>query len=113
MPHLIVEFPQDAVAPHQVAGLLDAAHRAAVASGLFDTSHVKSRALPLAYYRRGSDDRPFVHAQLRIKPGRSAAQKQALSQAVLAAIRGQGLAVAVITVEVVELDAASYAKHEA
>ena len=113
MPHLIIEVAHDAATPAQIPPLLDAVHTAARDSGLFQVGHIKTRAIPVACYRTGADDRPFIHAQLRIKPGRSADQKQALATAVLAAIRGQATAAGVITVEVVEMDGASYAKYEA
>jgi len=112
MPHLIVEVAQDAATPAQIPPLVDAVHAAAQASGLFEASHIKTRAIPVASYRTGMDDRPYIHAQLRIKPGRNDDQKKTLSAAVLAAIRGQALAAGVITVEVVEMDGASYAKYE-
>jgi 5-carboxymethyl-2-hydroxymuconate isomerase len=113
MPHLIIEVAHDAATPAQIPPLVDAVHAAARDSGLFQASHIKTRAIPVACYRTGSDDRPFIHAQLRVKPGRTAGQKKALTAAVLGAIRGQAPAAGVITVEVVEMDGASYAKYEA
>jgi len=113
MPHLIIEVAQDAATPAQLPPLVDVVHTAAQSSGLFETGHIKTRAILVACYRTGTDDRPFIHVQLRIKPGRSGDQKKALAAAVLAAIRGQSLAAGVITVEVVEMDGASYAKYEA
>jgi 5-carboxymethyl-2-hydroxymuconate isomerase len=49
--------------------------------------------------------------QCRLHAGRSEAQKRQLSEAVLAAVRGQGWVAKVITVEVVEMDRDSYAKY--
>ena len=111
MPHLIIEFARDLADDTQVSALLEAVHQAAAASGLFQLSHIRSRAIPLSFYRAGEDNAGFIHAQLRIHAGRDAAQKQALSSAVLAAIRGQGWPVRSITVEVVEMDRASYSKY--
>lgn len=113
MPHLIIEYPQDVVTPERLPRLVDAVHRAAVDSGLFEVSHIRTRAIPVACYRTGTDDRPFMHAQLRIKPGRTTLQKQALSEAVLSAMRREQPAVRVVTVEVVDMDDSSYAKYEA
>jgi 5-carboxymethyl-2-hydroxymuconate isomerase len=113
MPHLIIEVAWDAAQPAQLPPLVDAVHRAVINSALFEPSHVKTRAIPVSCYRNGTDDRPFIHAQLRIKPGRTTEQKRALSAVVLAAIGGQQLDAQVVTVEVVELDADSYAKYEA
>jgi 5-carboxymethyl-2-hydroxymuconate isomerase len=112
MPHVIVEYTTNAVEAERVPGLLDAVHRAVFDSGMFEPDHIKSRALPITDYRCGTDDRPFIHVQLRIRPGRDTEQKRYLSQAVLAAIRDRDAPARVVTVEVVELDAASYAKYE-
>lgn len=111
MPHLILEYAQAALADDEVLALLDAVHEAAVASGLFQESHIKTRAYPVRFYRTGSNQAPFIHAQLRIKQGRSEAHKKALSRLVLAAIRGLALGVDIITVEVADMDAVTYAKY--
>lgn len=112
MPHVILEYTEDSIASDRVADLLDAVHRAVIDSGLFQPDHVKSRALPITDYRCGMDDRAFIHVQLRVRPGRDTEQKRHLSRTVLAAIRDRDTAARVVTVEVVDLDAASYAKHE-
>jgi 5-carboxymethyl-2-hydroxymuconate isomerase len=111
MPHVIIEFAQDAVAPEQVPALLEAVHNAAMFCGLFEPSHVKTRARPIDIYRVGTDDHPFIHVQLRIKAGRSAEQKAALTDAILIAVRQQGTAAKVVTVELVDMDPDSYAKY--
>jgi len=111
MPHLIIEYPQDCVTDVQIESLLDTLHRAALQSGLFDESHIRLRAVPLNHYRSGGKHKSFIHVQCRIHAGRTDDQKRLLSEAILAAIREQALAVAVITVEVVEMDRASYAKY--
>jgi len=111
MPHLIIEYPQDCVADEQIESLLDEVHRAALQSGLFDESHIRLCAIPLIHYRSGGQRKPFIHVQCGIHSGRTGEQKRRLSEAILAAIRGHALPVAVITVEVVEMDRTSYAKH--
>lgn len=110
MPHLIIEYAQSLATDKQVAQLMQTVHEAALASGLFPERHIKTRAIPVQFYRTGSGSDPFIHAQLRIKHGRSDAQKKALSCGVLAAIKAQVLAAKVITVEVVDMDSASYVK---
>jgi len=111
MPHLILEYPQDYVTDAQIESLLDTVHRAALQSGLFDESHIRVRAIPLDHYRSGGKRKPFIHVQCRIHGGRTDDQKRLFSEAVLVAIRDHDLPVAVITVEVVEMDRASYAKY--
>lgn len=111
MPHLIIEYPQDVIPATKVEALLDAVHAAAAATGLFEQSHIRVRTIPLQHYRVGGRGEPFIHVQCRIHAGRSAEQKQGLSGAVLAAIKVQGVSLQSITVEVVEMERASYAKH--
>lgn len=111
MPHLIIEYAQELATAEQVPPMLDTVHAAAVATGLFDEHHIRTRAIPVAYYRTGTGRAPFIHAQLRVHSGRNKAQKRALSQAVLTAIREQGWPAQVITVEVVDMDIDTYAKY--
>lgn len=113
MPHLIIHYAQDLARDEQVHQMLDSIHAAAFSTGLFDETHIRVRAFPVAFYRVGGGRGPFIHAQLRILPGRSEPQKETLSAAVLAAIRGEGWGAKVITVEVVDMDGNSYAKHTA
>jgi len=110
MPHLIIEYVQTLATDEQVSMLLDTVHHAALASELFPEDHIKTRAVPVKFYRVGSGDEPFIHAQLRIKAGRNEEQKQALSSMVLAAIKSLQWPAKVITVEVVDMDVSSYAK---
>jgi len=110
MPHLIIEYADQLATDEQVSALLDAVHEAARGTNLFPEDHIKVRALPVSFYRTGGGADPFIHAQLRIKAGRSEAQKKELSSAVLAAIKGRQWPAKVITVEVVDMDGASYAR---
>ena len=111
MPHLIIEYAQDMEVEEKVPAMLNAVHNAAVASGLFDEGNIKVRAIPLVHYRFGKGRDPFIHAQLRIQVGRNQDQKKALSNAVLKTLREQNWPAGMITVEVVEMDTATYAKY--
>lgn len=110
MPHLIIEFAEELADAEQVGQMLDAVHDAAYGTGLFEHSHIRTRAIPVRHYRTGGQPRPFMHAQLRIHSGRNAAQKRTLSESVLRALRDQSWPAQSITVEVVDMDLASYAK---
>jgi 5-carboxymethyl-2-hydroxymuconate isomerase len=112
MPHIIIEYPADRIGETQLPPLLDAVHTAVAASGLFETANIKTRAIALHHYRLADGDGAFLHVQCRIHRGRSEVQRQGLGEAVLAALWGQGrLAVEVMTVEVVEMERAGYAKY--
>ena len=103
----LVDFAADAA--------LDKLNRALAGSGHFDELAVKSRALTLTHYRVGNADegRAFVHAQLKILPGRNEAVRRALSAIVLDALRSAmppHHPSVQLCVEVDELYAPAYAK---
>jgi len=110
LPHFIIEYSQDLLDDKQIPEMLDAVHNAAMETGLFIESHIKTRAIPVQFYRIGTGHERFIHAQLRIKIGRNIEQKKLLSAAVLNAIKRIGCDVKVITVEVVDMDSECYAK---
>jgi len=111
MPHLIIEYAEELYADDTIEQLLDGVQRAAAESGLFELSHIRVRATAVAHYRVGGERKPFIHLQARIHAGRTDEQKRALSEALLAAMREQPLGAAVATVEVVEMERASYSKY--
>lgn len=111
MPHIIIDYASELASDAQLPPMVDAVHEAVVASGLFDEDHIKTRAIPVMHYRVGDNTGPYIHVQCRIHIGRSDEQRRRLSEAVLAAVRAQGWAAKVITVEVVEMDRLSYAKY--
>ena len=111
MPHLIIEYAIDLAAVEEISLLVDAVHEVAMVSGLFEKSHIKTRAIPVSLYRIGEDRSTFLHTQIRLHAGRTEAQKQRLSAAVLDAIVRQGLPVGECTVEIVDMERATYAKY--
>lgn len=111
MPHLIIEFSQGQADEAQVVALLDAVHQAAVATGLFDESHIRVRAMPYTFYRSAGRQQHFIHVQCRIHAGRDEAQRRRLSEAVLQALQLQRWPAGSITVEVVEMERATYARY--
>lgn len=111
MPHLIIEFSHGQAGDEQVESMLDAVHRAAAETILFDESHIRVRAIPVNFYRIAGRREHFIHAQCRIHPGRTEEQRRELSAAVLKALRQQQWPAPSLTVEVVEMDRATYAKQ--
>ena len=110
MPHIILEFAEQALSTEQIPTILNAIHMAVLESGLFEASHIKTRAYPMPYYTNAGGDEPYIHVTARIKSGRNSEQKKSLSQVIVSALSGLSLQVQVITVEVVDMDRSSYSK---
>ncbi len=81
MPHLTVQYTANLVLDADT--LLGRLNDALVASGHFGEEAIKSRLVALDSFRVGTDEhapRAFVHARLRILPGRDEAVRAALSE---------------------------------
>jgi len=118
MPHLVIEITENTRLNCSQEELLDEANAALLASGQFQEADIKSRCLTLSTFRQGveAEERAFVHARLSILDGRELAVRRALGQAVCDVIAEavrpatDGRTVQV-SVEVCEMERASYAKH--
>ena len=85
MPHIIVEYSANLEEKLDVRALLDKVHAAVLASGVFRIGAVRTRAERRDIYRiaDGDPDHGFVHVDLRIGPGRDAATRKRVADAVL------------------------------
>jgi len=114
MPHLTLEYTANLGLDAEAALL--ALNHALADSGLFEEADIKSRALPLHSFRTGTAATPraFAHARLALMPGRDAASKRHLADALLAALSAQvssrGLETQ-LCVELQEIAADCYAKE--
>lgn len=114
MPHLILHHTANLTGFDPDAALA-VANRALVDSGQFEAIAIKSRALVLDRYRVGDADagHAFVHATLKILPGRSETLRAALGRLVHDALAPCLPLLDLhcqLCVEVVELQAATYTK---
>jgi 5-carboxymethyl-2-hydroxymuconate isomerase len=111
MPHIIVEYSANLDGRIDVKALVDDLHAAAAASGLFEIPAIRTRAVRRDVFRVADGDtrNGFVHVTARVRQGRTAEQRKALGQALLAAANrrldgvfaSQPLA---LTIEVHEID---------
>lgn len=108
MPHCIVEHSASLAAEN----LISQVFAGAFDSGLFesDGADIKVRTIAFEHYCTGPRKSDFVHVVLKILSGRTLEQKQHLSAKVLAQLRQLALVDCSLTVEVVDIDRASYAK---
>ncbi len=115
MPHLTLHYTANIEDFNPQAALREINQRLAD-SGHFDEVAIKSRALRLDDYRIGVADagRGFVHAQLKVLPGRDVAMRHALAAVVLDALQDvlpSRHPDTQLCIEVDELDAATYSKR--
>lgn len=114
MPHIVVEYSANLEADVAPRRLIDALHAAALDTGVFPLGGLRTRAERRDLYRvaDGDPDNAFVAVVARIGKGRSAETREAVAQALMAALeaetagafatRGLGL-----TVEVQEIEGPS------
>lgn len=110
MPHCIVEYSQAIERTLRPEILVETVQQAALASGLFEPDHVRTRAIAYTRCISGHGAENFVHATLRILSGRDLRQKKALSERVLGELEGLGLSSVSLTVEVCDMDRETYSK---
>ncbi len=110
MPHIIVEYAQQVLSDQQLTTVLNSIHTAVAQSGLFDASHIKTRAYPFHLMTNAGGDEPYLHIQARIKSGRDAENKKRLSNEIINSLVPLNIKASVITVEVIDMDRDSYAK---
>lgn len=117
MPHLTLEYTENLLPGFAPGGALMGLNRVLVASGQFQEADIKSRAVVLDTFLVGTAPagRAFVHARLALLSGRSPAAKRELSDALLAALsracpERTDLEIQ-LSVEIADLDRASYAKE--
>ncbi|HVR48424.1 MAG TPA: 5-carboxymethyl-2-hydroxymuconate Delta-isomerase [Pseudorhodoferax sp.] len=117
MPHIVVEYTPN-LGELPLDAMLAAATRHLTGSPeVTDEADLKARVLRTTHFRVGTQDagRGFIHVQLRILAGRTPEAKKDLSQRVAQGFLdhmprfGPDL-VAHLSVEVVDMDRASYTK---
>ena len=113
MPHCIIEHS----AKIDSNALIPLVFNASLESSLFeqDGSDIKVRVLPFTHYQTGSlqsasSQADFIHVSLRILSGRNTEQKLMLSRLVLESLATLNLKGCSTSVEVVDIDRASYSK---
>ena len=106
MPHCIIEHSDDLDSQQ----LISAVFEGTLASGLFSEQDIKTRTQAFAHYQSARSRQSFVHVTTKILDGRNLQQRSMLSQAILDQLQQLQLAAVSLTVEVLEIEKASYAK---
>lgn len=112
MPHIILDYPEGLDQQVDMAALCQAIFDSlATDPAVPDPSSLKIRARPNPYSVIGTDPQTFVHATLRLLPGRSDDTKLHLTQIILKVLEAQLPNVGSLSVEAVDLHGPSYAKR--
>ncbi len=112
MPHIIVEYAEQIADDAKVNEMLNAVHNAIADSGLFEVSHIKTRAYPFRNFTQAGGSEPYIHIQTRIKSGRDDDNKKRLGEAILSAFPTLNIPASVVTVEIIDMDRGSYGKYK-
>ncbi len=111
MPHCRIEYAEPIASHYNMQQAVVSIHQAIIDSQLFDVANIKSRAIPTQHYMcANSASDTYVHVSIAILPGRSDAQKLALSSSVLETLKNLFNDVNNLSVEINELHASSYQK---
>ncbi|WP_415895214.1 5-carboxymethyl-2-hydroxymuconate Delta-isomerase [Neptuniibacter sp. PT34_22] len=111
MPHLVIEYSKQIEDKVDITVVMEKVFQGAVAANLFAEKDIKVRANAYEQHMNGAGLNGLIHVSSRILSGRNTEQKTQLTQAVLTELKTLGLEDLSITVEVLDIDRDSYAKH--
>lgn len=112
MPHLVLEYSSNLGAQMKAGEVVKAGHQAMIASGLFNTPDIKTRAYETTDYYVGEKGASgsFVHATVALLEGRTIAQRESLSGALRDALAKALGPVDQLSVDVRDMTRESYRK---
>ena len=112
MPHFIVEYSADVTTHHDMQNLCQALFDSAKDSGAFpDTNAIKVRATPATHWVLGHGDSGFVHVTIRLLAGRDSATQALVTQTALKTLKAHLPLVGSLSVDIKDINPATYAKH--
>lgn len=110
MPHIIIEHSVNSLKPTTLTPMLHSMKQVVIETQLFEAKNIKIRLHPVEHSLLDETYQGFVHIQCRIHNGRGDKDKQVLSKILCDEIQQWVKENTVITVEVVDMDTASYSK---
>nr|WP_010133081.1 5-carboxymethyl-2-hydroxymuconate Delta-isomerase [Microbulbifer agarilyticus] len=115
MPHLVIEYSQKLEDSISIPALVSNGQQAMNDTGLFSAGAIKTRAVPFREFVLGKSHEGssnlFIHAEVRILEGRTSEQKETLSAAIFNYLCEAAPEVPEISVEVRDMQKASYSKR--
>jgi 5-carboxymethyl-2-hydroxymuconate isomerase len=111
MPHLVVEYSRNVEDAVSLDTIMDLIYRSAANSGVMDSIDIKVRAIPYVHFKLADSGNSFIHVTCRLLSGRSEEQKSRLTNMLRQDLIELLPDVHSISVEVVDMDPASYKKR--
>jgi len=112
MPHIIVEYAASIAHHHDLDKLCEELFEAAMTTSAFVTPEdIKVRMLPASHWFQQVENSSFAHITVRLMVGRTVEQKQEVTTTILKTAAKCLSDVGSITVDIKEIDPATYVKH--
>ncbi|MFT5502631.1 MAG: 5-carboxymethyl-2-hydroxymuconate isomerase [Gammaproteobacteria bacterium] len=111
MPHIVIEYSAGVETGVSVEAMMNAAHKGAMASGLFPEYDIKARTVQYENHRTGQTRDSFVHVSIHLLSGRDDAQKSSLAEGVLGQLVPLLPEVVSVGVEIIDMHRESYRKQ--
>ncbi|WP_413112751.1 5-carboxymethyl-2-hydroxymuconate Delta-isomerase [Thaumasiovibrio sp. DFM-14] len=112
MPNLVMEYSESVAEQVNIAALLDDLHQVCLQSALFEDDAIKSRCYPCHHWQIGrrEDSCDFIHVDFALLSGRDEQSKQRLAEQFLGVLRHHAGAVFSLTIEMRDMDKATFTK---
>jgi 5-carboxymethyl-2-hydroxymuconate isomerase len=109
MPHIICHYSAEPTA--QIHNVIDALHRAAVASNLARSEDYKIRAQAFSDYSVGGARKSFFHVTTYMHVGRTMEQKAQFSESLLKALVGALPEFHSLSIDIRDMDRSAYRRR--
>lgn len=108
MPHFVIDCSKNVLDSVNPQDIMQKVYQTATDSGLFDPGDIKVRINPFDFYKLGESKDAFIHIFGNIMEGRTAEQKQQLSNSIITALKLMLNEVPIISMNVRDFDKAGY-----
>jgi len=112
MPHIIVEYAAPLADQYDFDALCKELVTAAMSTSAFETPEdIKVRMLPASHWYQEVENATFAHLTVRLLTGRTLAQKQEVTNAILQAAAARLTGVGSVSVDIKEIERDTYVKR--
>jgi len=108
MPHFIIDCSENILELSSPEDLMQKVHDIAESTALFSQGDIKVRIKPFEHYLVGAKKDDFIHIFANIMEGRTAGEKNALSQKLISALKRSFPDVPVISINIRDFEKAGY-----